>query len=79
MAEMKKPDRFDLIAQDELAAPWELNAHRLAMLLRREQTRVVRLIRRQLYKRPPGVQAIAYEIALHDILAALAKRKKGTR
>lgn len=37
-----------------------------AILLRRYHTQVVRLVNRQFFKRPPGVQAIPYEIALES-------------
>ena len=65
-------DRFEQQAKRELATPWVLNQPRLAMLLRRQHAAYVRLVKRTTNG---GVD----ENMKANILAALARYRKGTR
>jgi len=76
-------DRFEQQAKRELATPWVLNQPRLAMLLRREHTALVRLVKQAMGHRM-GAYVMLEDpgkmwISRTDLLAALARFKKGTR
>ena len=76
-------DRFETIAEKELKQPWVLNHARLAMLLRRQHTALVRLVKQAMGHRM-GAYVMLEDpgkmwISRTDLLAALARFKKGTR
>ena len=77
---MKRLDRFDTIAWRSMAAVIYGQRHipRVAALLRREHAQVVRLVQRErLDDSTTNAEDVAYNTAIDNVLAALARRKAG--